>query len=95
MPKARNAKAKEIAKKLLSKQLFPNHGSLINAAMAKKDLDLEVEELYREGELWRLIWKYYIRAEIQMNIPLPQPNVIRIKLFESADASMVTPDTAN
>lgn len=81
-------KAKEIAKKLLSKQLFPIHGHFINAATAKKDLELEVEILERKDKLWELIWEYYIRAEIQMNIQT-QPNLMKIKLFKMSNKSFV------
>lgn len=76
----REKKAKEIAKKLLSKQLFPIHGHFINANNAKDDLELSVDILDRTDDLWKLIWEYYIRAEIQMNIPLA-PNVVKLKLF--------------
>lgn len=83
-PKAhiRRKKANEIAGKLLSKQLFPVHGQFIDGSTAQK-LDLEVEVLDKNDKLWELIWAYYIRAEVQMNIPL-QPPFIKIKLFESS-----------
>jgi len=85
-------KANDIAEKLLSKQLFPAHGQYIDGATAKK-LGLEVEVLDREDNLWKLIWDYYIRTEIQMNIPL-QPGLIKTKLFESGNqVSLVTQDT--
>ncbi len=96
-PKARTRikKAHDIAEKLLSKQLFPVHGQFIDGASARK-LDLEVEVLDKNDKLWELIWEYYIRAEVQMNIPL-QPPMIKIKLFESSKqgASLVVQDTAN
>jgi hypothetical protein len=99
-PNARNRsrKANQIAKKLLSKQLFPVHGHVISAQTAKKELELEVEILLQNDPLWELIWNYYVRAEIQMNLGLtigPQVPIIKIKLFESATASLVTQDTAN
>lgn len=88
----RDGKANEIAEKLLSKQLFPVHGHYIDGATAK-DLGLEVEVLDRDDELWNKIWAYYIRSEVQMNIPL-QAGVIRTKLFESGNQiSLVTQDT--
>jgi len=89
----RKKKANDIAEKLLSKQLFPVHGQFIDGATAQK-LDLEVEVLDRNDELWERVWEYYIRAEVQMNIPL-QPPMIKTKLFESSKASLVTQDTAN
>jgi len=89
----REKKAKEIAKKLLSKQLFPIHGHFINANNAKNDLELSVDIIDRTDDLWKLIWEYYIRAEIQMNIP-QAPNTVKLKLFESADQSLVTQDFA-
>jgi hypothetical protein len=87
----RKKKAEEIAKKLLSKQLFPIHGHFINANNAKNDLELSVEIFDRTDDLWKLIWEYYIRAEIQMNIP-QAPNTVKLKLFESTDQSLVTQD---
>jgi hypothetical protein len=90
----REKKAQEIAKKLLSKQLFPIHGHFINAHNAQHDLELSVDILDRTDDLWKLIWEYYIRAEIQMNIPAG-PNAVRLKLFESADQSLVTQDLTN
>ena len=91
--KEREAKAKEIAKKLLSKQLFPVHGHFIDADNAQNDLELNVEKLERTDDLWKLIWEYYIRAEIQMNVQ-QAPNTIKLKLFESANHSLVTQDFA-
>jgi hypothetical protein len=89
---ARGRKAREIAEKLLSKQLFPVHGHYIDGDTAKK-LGLEVEVLDKEDALWKLIWDYYIRCEIQMNIPL-QPPLIKTKLFESGNqVSLVSQDT--
>lgn len=88
----RTKKANEIAEKLLSKQLFPAHGQYIDGATAKK-LGLEVEVLDKDDELWKLIWEYYIRCEVQMNIPL-QAGLIKTKLIESGNqVSLVTQDT--
>lgn len=85
----RNAEA--IAKKLLSKELFPVHGHYINGKAAK-DMGLQVELLDKDDPLWNLIWDYYIRCEVQMNIPL-QPGHIKTKLFESGNQiSLVTQD---
>lgn len=92
--KPRRAKANKIVRKLLSKQLFPVHGHFISAATAKNELGLEVEMLDKDDELWKLIWEYYIRCEVQMNIP-PSPQTVKIKLFESCDQSLITQDTAN
>lgn len=89
--KSRKKKAGQIAEKLLSKELFPVHGQFIDGTTAQK-LDLEVELLDRNEKLWELLWEYYIRCEVQMNIPLA-PGVIKLKLFESTGVSLVTPDT--
>jgi len=91
--RTRKRKAKEIAEKLLSKQLFPVHGQFIDGATAQK-LDLEVEILDRADKLWDLIWQYYIRSEVQMNIPIQLP-MIKIKLFESSQLSLVQQDTVS
>lgn len=77
----RRSKAKEIAGKLLSKQLFPVHGHYIGGTTAKQ-LGMTVEILDKDDVLWKLIWSYYIRCEVQMNIPLA-PGLIKTKLFES------------
>jgi len=88
----RAKKANEIAEKLLSKQLFPVHGQYIDGATAKK-LGLEVEVLDKDDALWKLIWDYYIRSEVQMTIPL-QAGFIKTKLFESGNqVSLVAQDT--
>ncbi|HXR34251.1 MAG TPA: hypothetical protein VN830_11120 [Verrucomicrobiae bacterium] len=94
-PQARTRikKANDIAEKLLSKQLFPVHGQFIDGATAQK-LDLEVEVLDKNDKLWELIWAYYIRAEVQMNIPI-QAGAIKVKLFESNSASLVEQGPAN
>jgi hypothetical protein len=89
---SRKKKASQIAEKLLSKELFPVHGQFIDGITAQK-LDLGVELLDRNEKLWELLWEYYIRCEVQMNIPLA-PGVIKLKLFESTGVSLVTPDTA-
>ncbi len=88
--KRRAKKANEIAEKLLSKQLFPVHGYYIDGGTAKK-LGLEVELLDKEDALWKAIWDYYIRCEVQMNIPL-LPTHIKTKLFESGTVSLVNQD---
>jgi hypothetical protein len=90
--KERNGKANEIAEKLLSKQLFPVHGHYIDGTTAKK-LGLEVEVLDKDDALWKQLWDYYIRCEIQMNLPL-QGGLVKTKLFESSNqVSLVTQDT--
>ena len=90
--KQRAKKASEIAEKLLSKQLFPVHGHYIDGTTAKA-LGLEVEVLDKDDALWKLIWDYYIRCEVQMNIQL-QPPFVKTKLFESGmGVSLVTQDT--
>lgn len=91
--KQRERKAEQIAEKLLSKKLFPVHGQFIDGRTARDELELEVDLLDRRDAVWDLIWEYYCRCEIQMNLPLPQlPNLVKIKLFESRQVSLVTPD---
>jgi hypothetical protein len=90
---ARKKKAQDIAQKLLSKQLFPVHGQFIDGATAKQ-LGLDVDVLPQNDRLWELIWEYYIRSEVQMNIPL-QPGVIKTKLFESTQTSLVAQAPGN
>lgn len=88
----RTNKANDIAQKLLSKQLFPVHGHYIDGSTAKQ-LGLEGEVLDKDDVLWKQIWDYYIRCEVQMNIPL-QAGYIKTKLIESGNqVSLVTHDT--
>jgi len=89
----RRRKAQQIAQKLLSKALFPVHGQFIDGPTAQK-LDLEVELLGRDEDLWLKLWEYYIRAEVQMNVQV-QPGQIKTRLFESSGASMVGQDSAS
>jgi Serine dehydrogenase proteinase len=91
--KTRAKKANEIAEKLLSKKLFPVHGHFIDGETAKRELELNVEVLDKNDKLWQLLWEYYVRSEVQMNIPLQAPHV-KIKLFESSKASLVVQDSA-
>jgi len=84
-------KANDIAEKLLSKKLFPVHGQFIDANTAKNELGLQVETLDMHDDLWLKIWEYYVRSEVQMNIPLFPNGPKKIKLFESSKASLVTP----
>jgi hypothetical protein len=88
--KQREDKAAEIAEKLLSKQLFPVHGQYIDGTTAKT-LGLEVELLDKDDDLWKQIWDYYIRCEVQMNLQI-QPPQIKTKLFESGSVSIVNHD---
>jgi hypothetical protein len=90
--RTRKNKATQIAEKLLSKQLFPVHGQFIDGATAKQ-LDLEVEVLEQNDPLWELIWEYYIRCEVQMNMQIQTP-LIKVKLFESGQMSLVAQDSA-
>ena len=87
----REKKAREISSKLLSKELFPIHGHFINAETAKNNLELNVDILEKTDDLWKMIWEYYTRAEVQMNIP-PSPDSVKIKLFESSSASIISPE---
>lgn len=92
--KVRKKNAERIAQKLLSKQLFPVHGQFIDGMTAKNELGLEVEVLDKADKLWEMIWEYYIRCEVQMNIPI-QTGVIKTKLFESSSSSLVGHDTGD
>jgi hypothetical protein len=80
-----------IAQQLLSKELFPVHGHYINGQTAKS-MGLQIELLGMQDQMWTLIWDYYMRCELQMNIPL-QPPHIKTKLFESGNqVSLVSQD---
>ena len=92
-PEARATAANEIAEKLLSKQLFPAHGHYIDGASASQ-IGLAVEVLDKDDELWKLLWEYYIRSEVQMNLQI-QPPLIKTKLFEAGtQVSLIIQDTA-
>ena len=84
----RAKQAAKIARALLSKALFPIHGHFIDAKTAGT-LGLEVEFLEKDDGLWKLIWEYYLRAEVQMIIT-GNPQIQRFKLFESSKESLVT-----
>jgi hypothetical protein len=89
--RARKRRAEEIARQLLSKELFPVHGHYINGQSAKA-MGLQVELLDGQDPLWQLIWEYHTRCELQMNIAL-QPPHIKTKLFESGNqVSLVSQD---
>lgn len=89
--RVRKRRAEAIARQLLSKELFPVHGHYINGQSAKT-MGLQVELLDAQNPLWQLIWEYYMRCELQMNIPL-QPPHIKTKLFESGNqVSLVSQD---
>lgn len=88
----RNRKAREIAGKLLSKHLFPSHGHYIDGSTAKQ-LGLVVELLDKDAALWKLIWDFYIRCEVQMNLMGANPGMIKTKLFEAGNGvSLITQD---
>jgi ATP-dependent protease ClpP protease subunit len=90
-PAIRKKNAEAIAEKLLSKELFPVHGYYINGKTAK-DMGLQVELLDKDDLLWNQIWDYYIRCEVQMDIPLQQ-GAIKTKLYESGNqVSLVVQD---
>lgn len=87
----RKKNAEAIAQQLLSKELFPVHGHYINGQTAK-GMGLQIDLLDSQDPLWKLIWDYYMRCELQMNIPL-QPPHIKTKLFESGNqVSLVSQD---
>jgi hypothetical protein len=88
----RKTKAEEIAEKLISKQLFPVHGHTISGATARNELELEVELLERTDSIWELIWEYYLRCEMQMNLGAPS-GMLKTKFFESSFASLAVQDT--
>jgi len=91
-PIPRHKKSVEIAEKLLSKALFPAHGYYISGKTAADEIGLRVELLDKSDPLWVQIWEYYIRCEVQMNIPLQLP-FIKTKLFESGNqVSLVVQD---
>lgn len=81
-------KADEVAKKLSSRELYPSHGKLIKLNAAKTDLNLETEELKIDDPLWKLIWEYYVRAEISFMIST-KPNFAKVKLLETSHHSLV------
>jgi ClpP class serine protease len=90
-PIQRHKEAVNIAEKLLSKALFPAHGYYISGKTAR-EMGLQVELLDKDDQLWNKVWEYYIRCEVQMNIPLQAP-FIKTKLFESgSQVSLVFQD---
>ena len=56
-------------------------------------MGLQVELLDKDEPLWKQIWEYYMRCEVQMNIPLVAGQ-IKTKLYESGNqVSIVFQDT--
>lgn len=47
--------------------IFKVHGRMINANTAKTDLKLNVELLGKDHSLWKKLWHYYVRADVQLN----------------------------
>lgn len=90
-PVQRHKESIGIAEKLLSKVVFPTHGYYISGQTAK-EMGLQIELLDKGDSLWELIWQYYMRCEVQMNIQL-QPPFIKTKLFESGNqVSLIVQD---
>jgi len=62
-----------------------SHGRFLPARELKEDpkIHLEIDELRRDDEAWRLIWELYIRCEVYLSM---EQN--RAKLFETENTSM-------
>ncbi len=63
------------------------HGRLILARELKKHCSppLEIIELSEEDPLWQSLWELYVRSEVFLKLPQPQP---KAKLIETADVSV-------
>ena len=85
-------KANDIAEKLLSKELFPIHGQFIDANTAKSELGLEVEILGMQDQLLagHLGILRPVRGTVG-DLPCTRTRPPKIKLFESSQASLITP----
>lgn len=87
--------AEGIAKNLTSASQYFTHGRTINAQHIKNQSEenvlkhLNVEELQKESEEWKLIFELYLRSELYLDMDNSQQQR-KGKLFETATFSMVT-----
>jgi hypothetical protein len=52
---------------LSSVGIFKVHGRMINANTAKTDLKLNVALLGKDDAIWKDLWHYYVRADVQLS----------------------------
>jgi hypothetical protein len=59
--------------------IFKVHGRMIDANAAKTELSLEVDLLGKDDPLWKEIWQYYVRADVQLGRAGPGAKLIETK----------------
>ncbi|MGE5568749.1 MAG: SDH family Clp fold serine proteinase [Rhodospirillales bacterium] len=58
-----------VLKGLSSVGIFKVHGRMIDGNTAKADLKLNVRLLGKDDPLWKELWQYYVRADVQLSRP--------------------------
>ncbi|MFH0991238.1 MAG: ATP-dependent Clp protease proteolytic subunit [bacterium] len=87
-------KADAIAEDLTSTSKYFTHGRTINAKHIKENVpenllkDLNVKELSKESDDWKLLFELYLRAELFLDMD-SQPQQRKGKLFETSTFSMI------
>lgn len=64
--KKRDATIAKVLERLSARSQTRVHARLIDAHQAKTDLGLKVRILPKDDAFWRLLWDYYVRADIAM-----------------------------
>jgi ClpP class serine protease len=57
-------KINKVLEDMSSTNTFMVHGRMINAHTAKTSLGLNIDLLGKDNAYWKLIWQYYVRADI-------------------------------
>lgn len=60
------AAIENVLKHLSSVGIFKVHGRMINGTTAKTELKLNVRLLGKDEPLWKELWQYYVRADVQL-----------------------------
>jgi hypothetical protein len=81
------AKAERIMEALTAANIHYSHGRMIDARMAKDELELIVRNLPPSNSLWRDLWQLHLLNEVFMGQPTGVP-ARRVKLFESRSVSL-------
>jgi hypothetical protein len=80
---SQKAAIENVLKRLSSVDIFKVHGRMIDGNEARTDLKLDVELLGKDDPLWKLLWDYYVRADLTMT------KVKAAKLVESRNEMLI------
>jgi hypothetical protein len=73
----RSKKIQTVLNRMSAVSVTKVHGRMIDGNTAKNELELNVRLLGKEDPLWKLLWQYYLRADVAMN------NIGAAKLVET------------